>query len=86
MRHSQEMDTMISMMHTQINRAIRSAITDRVIPEIQSVIGNLPLNQNGAGKDMSSSDQGLCSKLKGSKEILTKKTLGPPLILEKPWT
>ena len=32
MRLSQEMDSMMSMMHTQINRAITSAIAERVIP------------------------------------------------------
>ena len=33
LRLSQEMDSMMSMMHSQVNRAICSAISDRVIPE-----------------------------------------------------
>ena len=37
-RLSQEMDSMKPMMHSQINRAIRAAITERrVIPEIQNI-------------------------------------------------
>ena len=33
----------------QINRAIGSAINDRVLPEIQNMIGNLHADQNGTG-------------------------------------
>ena len=35
MRLSQEMDSMMSLMHSQIIRAINTAITERVIPEIR---------------------------------------------------
>ena len=34
LRLSQEMDSTMSMMHSQINRAITTAIAERVIPEI----------------------------------------------------
>ena len=37
LRLSQEMDSMMSMMHNQINRAITTAIAERVIPEIQNI-------------------------------------------------
>ena len=37
LRLSQEMDSMISIMHSQINRAITTAIAERVIPEIQNI-------------------------------------------------
>ena len=37
LRMSQEMDSMMSMMHSQINRAITTAKAERVIPEIQNV-------------------------------------------------
>ena len=37
---SQEMNSMMSMMHTQINRAITSAIAERVIPEIQNIVSS----------------------------------------------
>ena len=36
LRFSQEMDSMMSLMHSQINRAISSALSDRVIPEIRN--------------------------------------------------
>ena len=35
MRLSQEMDSLMSIMHTQINGLISNAISERVIPEIQ---------------------------------------------------
>ena len=37
LRLSQEMDSMMSMTHSQINRAITTAIAQRVIPEIQNI-------------------------------------------------
>ena len=40
LRLSREMDSMMSMMHSQINRAITAAIAERVIPEIQQNIAN----------------------------------------------
>ena len=44
-KFSQEMDSLMNMMHIQVNRAINSAISNRVIPEIQKFFGNLPLGQ-----------------------------------------
>ena len=41
MRLSQEMDSMISMMHSQINRAINTAIDERIIPEIQNMASSM---------------------------------------------
>ena len=41
MRLSEEMDSMMSMMHNQINRAIRSAIAERVIPQIQNIVSSM---------------------------------------------
>ena len=40
-RLSQEMDSMMSMMHSQINRAITTAIAERVIPEIQNIANSM---------------------------------------------
>ena len=34
MRLSQVMDSMMAMMHSRLNRAIKTAIPERVIPEI----------------------------------------------------
>ena len=41
LRLSQEMDSMMSMMHDQINRAITTAIAERVIPEIQNIANSM---------------------------------------------
>ena len=38
---SQEMDSMMSMMHSQITRAITTAIAERVIPEIQNMTSSM---------------------------------------------
>ena len=46
LRLSQEMDSMMSMMHSQINRAISNAITERVIPEIQNIVSSLSSSGN----------------------------------------
>ena len=67
------MVSVINMMHTQISRAIGSVISDRVIPEVQRVIGNLLLNQNGVATVTSSFDQGLAGNTKGPKPKLSKK-------------
>ena len=40
-RLSHEMDSMMSMMHSQINRAISTAIAGRVIPEIQNIVSSM---------------------------------------------
>ena len=41
LRLSQEMDSMMSIMHSQINRAITTAIAQRVIPEIQNIVNSM---------------------------------------------
>ena len=41
LRLSQEMDSMMSMMHSQINRAITTAIAERVIPEIHNIANSM---------------------------------------------
>ena len=46
LRLSQEMDPMMSMMHSQINRAISNAITERVIPEIQIIVSSMSSSGN----------------------------------------
>ena len=45
-RLSQEMDSMMSMMHNQINRAISTAIAEKVIPEIQNIFSLLSSSGN----------------------------------------
>ena len=46
LRLSQEMDSMMSMMHSQINRAISNAISERVIPEIQNIVSSMSSSRN----------------------------------------
>ena len=46
LRLSQEMDSMMSMMHSQINRAISNAIAERVIPEIQNIVSSMSSSGN----------------------------------------
>ena len=41
LRLSQEMDSLMSMMHSQINRAITTAIAERVIPEIENIANSM---------------------------------------------
>ena len=41
LRLSQEMESMMSLMHSQINRAISTAIAERVIPEIPNIANSM---------------------------------------------
>ena len=40
-RLSQEMDSVRSRMHSQLNRAVSTAIAERVIPEIQNIVSSM---------------------------------------------
>ena len=46
LRLSQEMNSMLSMVHSQINRAINTAISERVIPEIQNNVSSMSSSGN----------------------------------------
>ena len=46
MRLSQEMDSTMSLIHSQTNRAISTAITERVIPEIQNIVSSISSSGN----------------------------------------
>ena len=46
LRLSQEMDSMMSMVHNQINRAISTAISERFIPEIQNIVSSMSSSGN----------------------------------------
>ena len=46
LRLFQEMDSMMSMVHAQINRAISSAISDGVIPEIRNIVSSMSSSGN----------------------------------------
>ena len=72
-RFFQEMDSLMDLMQSQINSAICSAINDTVIPEIQNVIGNLPLNRNGPEPCTSLAEDGIGNAWKNTNTKGTKK-------------
>ena len=57
-RMSRETEATMEVMHTQISKAISCALSERVIPEIQSMVENLPLNQHGVEPCVSTSEDG----------------------------
>ena len=58
-RVSREMDSLMDLVQSQINGAISFAINDRVLPEIQNVMGSLPLNHNGPEPCTSLTEDGI---------------------------
>ena len=46
LRLSQEMDSMMAMVHSQINRAISAAISEKVLPEIQNIVSSMSSSGN----------------------------------------
>ena len=46
LRLSQEMDSMMAMVHSQINRAISTAISEKVLPEIQNIVSSISSSGN----------------------------------------
>ena len=72
-RMSREMETMMDLMHTQISRAINSAISERIIPEIQNMVGNLPLNHCCVEPCTSTNEDGNRNVWKNANTELTKK-------------
>ena len=62
-------------MQSQINRTISSAINHRVIPEIQNIVGNFPLNQNGFEPNTSLTEDCIGNACKNTNSNFTKKDL-----------
>ena len=46
LRLSQEMDSVVALMHTRINRAISTAISEKVTPEIQIIVSSMSSSGN----------------------------------------
>ena len=46
LRLSQEMDSIMTMVYDQINRAISTAISERVIPEFQNIVSSMSSSGN----------------------------------------
>ena len=72
-RFSPEMDSMMDLIQSHINREINSAINDRVIPEIQSIMGNLTLNRNGPEQCTSLNEDGIGNAWKNKNTKFTEK-------------
>ena len=74
LRLSQEMDSMMSMVHNQINRAISTAISERVIPEIQNIVSSMSSSGNrDTEASMSPGSQENRESSSGLKTKITKK-------------
>ena len=71
-RFSWETDSMMDLIQSQINRAISSAINDRVIPEVQSMMGSLPLNGNVPETCTSLNEDGIGNALKNKNTKFTR--------------
>ena len=71
-RFSREMDSMMDLIQSKINRAISFAINARVIPEIQSIMGSLPLNRDGPEPCTSENEDGIGNAWKNKNTKFTK--------------
>ena len=73
MRLSQEMVAMTSIMHSQINRAISSAISERVIPDVQNIMSSIFSWNSNTESASSSNNQENKNGTTGFKTKVTKK-------------
>ena len=72
LRLSQKIDSMVSIIHAQIMRAINSAMNSRVFPEIQKVARNLALREKEIEAGATTCRQGPSDMADGCNIILTK--------------
>ena len=72
-RMSREMEAMVDLMQSQFSRAISSAISERIIPEIQNMVENLPLSQHDVEPCTSTNEEGIRNAWKNTNTRLTKK-------------
>ena len=79
-RLSQEVDSMISMMHTLIIRTISTTKAERVIQEIQSMVSSLSSGNTDTESGSSSNNQANNNGTTAFKTKVTKRTVGLPLI------
>ena len=70
---SREMEAMIDLMQSQISRAICSAISERIIPEIQNMVENLPLSQRGVEPSTFTNEEGIGNVWNSANTKFTKK-------------
>ena len=67
------MDSFMFVLHSQINRAISSAINDIVIPEIQNIMGSLSSGHRYTESGMSGNGQEMGEQTNRLKTKITKK-------------
>ena len=72
-RMSREKETMMDVMHTHISRAISSAISERIIPELENMVEHLPLSQRGVEPCTSINEDGVENVWKNANTKLAKK-------------
>ena len=70
LRLAQEMNSMMSMMHLQINRTISSAVSDRVIPKIRNFLSSMSSSGN---RDTEASSSSNCQENRNQTNVLKKK-------------
>ena len=73
LRLSHEMVSMMSMMHSQIKRALSSAIAKRVLPEIQNMVSSLSPGNRDSESGSSSNNQENGDRTNGFKPKIAKK-------------
>ena len=73
LRLSQVRDTLMIILRVQISRAIKSAINDRVIPEIQNAMGTLSSGEKDTESGSSPYNQEDREGSNGLKTTITKK-------------
>ena len=71
-RMSREMETMMDFMQTQISRPISCAISERIKPEIQNMVENLPLSQHGVESCASTNENRIRNVWKNANKKFTK--------------
>ena len=73
MKLSQKMVAMMSTLHLQINRAISSAISERVIPEIQNIMSSISSGNRVTESVSSSNNEESIIEITGLKMKILKK-------------
>ena len=73
------MDSMMSMMHSHINRTINFAVSEKVVPDIQNTMSSLSSGLRDTESGSSSNNQKNGDVKPGSKLNLQKRTVGLPL-------
>ena len=80
LRLSQVTDSLMNFLQVQITRAINSAINDKMVPEIQNIMGTLSSRQRDTESGSSPNNQDNTEGTNGLYLKLQKRTHGPRVI------